>query len=188
MFDRRALQLTRPSYRWLTEDTAWRKFPLLQRAGLAWQARLGTVNWAMTRRLVADIPRGVPEKSVVIVGLWRSGTTLMHELLAAATGFSAPQTWQCMNAANFRLQGQPEGISVVPRPMDGMVVSAASPQEDEFALLTLGVPSAYRAFLMPHRLAALHFTLDQSHWRNDSAWLEIWEDFLKAAMPNPQGP
>lgn len=182
------LQLTGETYRWLAGDSAWRSLPPMRRAGLAWQARLGSMNWAISRRLAADLQTGVPENSVVVVGLWRSGTTLMHELLAAATGFPAPETWQCMNAANFRLRGRPARMTAIPRPMDGMRVGSTSPQEDEFALLTLGVPSAYRAFLMPHRLAALNFTLDQLHWRNDSAWFQTWEDFLKVAMPNPHAP
>lgn len=181
------LQLTAETYRWLAGDSAWRSLSVMRRVGLAWQARLGSANWAISRRLVADVQTAVPENSVVVVGLWRSGTTLMHELLAAATGFPAPETWQCMNAANFRLRGRPASMSAV-RPMDGMRVDSTSPQEDEFALLTLGVPSAYRAFLMPHRLASLHFTLDELHWRNDSAWFQTWEDFLKAAMPNPHAP
>jgi hypothetical protein len=37
----------------------------------------------------------------------------------------------------------------VRRPMDGMTIAADSPQEDEFAMLALGAPSAYRMLLAP---------------------------------------
>jgi hypothetical protein len=67
--------------------------------------------------------------------------------------------------------------------MDGLEISALSPQEDEFALLTLGVNSAYRAFLMPERLPELAQTLNQSYWvDNTEQWLPRWEAFLQGVL------
>lgn len=66
--------------------------------------------------------------------------------------------------------------------MDGLEIRHDSPQEDEFALLSLGVPSAYRAFLMPHRLLQLKQTLDQDFWLTHDEWFAPWEDFLRGVL------
>ena len=96
----------------------------------------------------------------------------MHELLTAATGWPTPLTWQCMNATAFQLLPAPPAQSGVARPMDGLEISPLSPQEDEFALLSLGVDSAYRGFLMPERLPELLHTLDPAYWQRHAAtWL-----------------
>jgi omega-hydroxy-beta-dihydromenaquinone-9 sulfotransferase len=65
-------------------------------------------------------------------------------------------------------------------------VDALSPQEDEFALLTLGVDSAYRAFWMPHRLNELQHTLDPAHWLANDSWLHIWVQFLERVLRSGQ--
>lgn len=71
--------------------------------------------------------------------------------------------------------------------MDGLEIRSESPQEDEFALLTLGADSAYRAFLMPHRIRELTFTLEQKHWLDEPQWLPIWEDFLRGVLRSQAG-
>jgi hypothetical protein len=111
----------------------------------------------------------------------------MHELLAAATGCATPRTWQCMDPCAFALQRREPSTVAVARPMDGLEIRADSPQEDEFALLALGVDSAYRAFWMPHRLAQLQPTLDPAYWLANPQWRAPWETFLRgvlAASPN----
>ena len=185
-----SLQLTRPLLQWLQADPTWSALPLRQRAWLQWQARLGSLNarLAPPAAAVAGSSDEVQAPGLVL-GPWRSGTTVMHELLAAATGLTTPRTWQCMNATTFTTlpMGQRAKASAA-RPMDGLAVDAQSPQEDEFALLTLGVESAYRAFWMPHRLNQLHHTLDAAHWLADDAWLAPWERFLSGVLHTTQQP
>jgi len=64
--------------------------------------------------------------------------------------------------------------------MDGLAVTATSPQEDEFALLALGVPSVYRGFLDPRRLPELGAWLDPAAWSVAAppGWFAIWQEFL----------
>ncbi len=173
-----SLALTRPLLRWLAADPAWPDLPATWRAAARWRAAWGSVNIALSRSTAHGGGVALPDP-VLVVGPWRSGTTVLHALLLAASGGTAPRTWQCMNAAAFRLGKAPASSARLVRPMDGIEVGADTPQEDEFALLTLGVPSAYRAFFMPHRLAELSATLDPAFWSAHPEWLEVWTDFLQ---------
>ena len=178
------LSLTRGLLNWLAADPAWAALPMQRRAMLHWQATLGSINAGLAR-LNAPAAAQTPmlQAPLLVLGPWRSGTTVMHELLAAATGLATPLTWQCMNATTFTtLPERRRGQAVVTRPMDGLTVGAQSPQEDEFALLSLGVDSAYRAFWLPHRINELHATLEQAHWLDNEQWLPVWEQFLAGVL------
>jgi hypothetical protein len=71
--------------------------------------------------------------------------------------------------------------------MDGLWIHPQTPQEDEFALLTLGVESLYRAFWMPHRLPELAALLQQDHWLEDRSWVPPWLEFLRAVQSTDPG-
>lgn len=174
-----SLTLSRPLLAWLREDAHWQRLDWRVRAALAWKAGLGSLN----ARLSEAQPRPRTDLApLLILGPWRSGTTVMHELLTAATGWATPLTWQCMDACAFRLSGAPRQQASIARPMDGLELGALSPQEDEFALLSLGQPSAYRAFWMPHRISELRPTLDPQYWLDHTDWLAPWESFLHAVQ------
>ena len=182
------LTLTRPLLRWLRQDANWPALPAPLRARLAWLAALGSLNLRLAQAVQrGDAASAALPDPVFVVGPWRSGTTVLHELLVAATHGAAPRTWQCMNAAAFALGAAPRGSVAAARPMDGLPVLADSPQEDEFALLTVGIDSAYRAFWMPHRIGELHHTVEPDYWLQDSAWLVPWTQLL-LAMQARQGP
>jgi hypothetical protein len=129
-------------------------------AALLWQSfGAGSVFsgiGAMQARMAADVQsKARLDHALVILGYWRSGTTLLHELLAASGLWSFPTTRACMNPQSF-LFGQTKYGDAAPRcvsrPMDDMVIRADSPQEDEFALLGLGARSPYEALLFPEHL------------------------------------
>ncbi len=101
------------------------------------------------------IRRTKVEKSpVFILGHWRSGTTLLHEMLVSDPQFASPNTYQCFAPAHFivsewlmvRL-----GHFLLPkkRPMDNMDAGWELPQEDEFALMNLGIPTPYLRVAFP---------------------------------------
>ena len=120
--------------------------------------------------------------AVVVLGYWRSGTTLLHEFLSLDDRYCFPTTHACMNPHHFLLTEASvlaRGGPGAPRPMDDMQVLPGSPQEDEFALLSLGARSPYEALIMPQRLReALKLAdpadltqTDQKKWR--SAFLDF---------------
>lgn len=90
---------------------------------------------------------------VFILGHWRSGTTLLHELLVTNPDFASPNTYQCFAPSHFLVSPciARYGGFLLPkkRPMDNMAAGWLLPQEDEFALMNLGVPSPYLRIAFP---------------------------------------
>lgn len=125
--------------------------------------------------------------AVVVMGYWRSGTTLLHELLCLNPRYCFPSTYACMNPHHFVMT---QGVSLnaaskeSQRPMDEMVVSRWSPQEDEFALLSLGVRSPYEALLVPHRLCEALALADPERLTAAERilWEEKFSEFLKGVV------
>ena len=81
-----------------------------------------------------------------VLGHWRSGTTLLHDLLSADPAHGYPTTYQCFFPSHFLLTGGAvrRWFNVfLPkrRPMDNVTVGVDRPQEDEFALMNLGLGS-----------------------------------------------
>jgi hypothetical protein len=91
-----------------------------------------------------------------IIGHWRTGTTLLHELLALDARHTCPTTYQCLVPNHFLLTEQIATrwlAALLPRnrPMDNMRVSWGRPQEDEAALCNLGLPSTFLTVAFPNR-------------------------------------
>ena len=130
--------------------------------------------------------------AVVVLGYWRSGTSLLHELLCLDARYTYPTTHACMNPHHFLLSE----ASVLARrgssrrrPMDEMEVHAGSPQEDEFALLSLGARSPYEALLIPMILPeALKLTdpRDLSS-RDEERWREVFLRFFAGVSMRGMG-
>ena len=92
---------------------------------------------------------------VFIVGHWRSGTTLLHELMVRDERLSSPSTFQCFAPNHFLVSEWffrrfTSWLLPGKRPMDNMAAGWDRPQEDEFAMLTLGMPSPYRRIAFPN--------------------------------------
>ncbi len=144
-----------------------------QAARLRWGTYWFERNW---RTSVARLDgAGLPEDPVFILGIWRSGTTVLHELVTACTQWATPRTWQCFNPSTCFLTAAPSQVATVGRPMDHGQIATHSPQEDEFALLLLGEFSAYRGFIDPRRLGECAAELSSSR----DAKLPRWQDFLR---------
>jgi hypothetical protein len=92
---------------------------------------------------------------IFVIGHWRSGTSLLHELLTLEDNYATPNTFECFNPLSFLLTElwlRPITAPLLParRPMDNMDMGWNIPQEDEFALMTLGLPTTYRRIAFPN--------------------------------------
>ncbi len=97
----------------------------------------------------------ISEPPIFIIGHWRSGTTLLHELLIRDPRFAYPTTYECFAANHFVVS---EWILprmfwfLLPpkRPMDNMSAGFDRPQEEEIALCALGAPTPYLRMAFPN--------------------------------------
>ena len=105
---------------------------------------------------------------IFILGHWRSGTTLLHELLALDSQLAFPSNYDTFTTRHTlvtRWLMYPLLSLLLPgrRPMDNMSLNAGSPQEDDFALISLGAPTPYFRVAFPNSLNRLHEQLDSDN-------------------------
>ena len=131
---------------------------------------------------------------VFVIGHWRSGTTLLHELLCLDSRYGYPNSYACMNPHHFLISGSgmrmmPSGQAQVQRPMDEMSIGLDSPQEDEFALLALGAPSPYEAFMFPASMMQSRRYLDISSLPEEEQeqWVRTFSRFLHMVSQDNKG-
>lgn len=121
-------------------------------AAAAFNSLAEPLSMARFRRQLRQPP--VTDPPLFIIGHWRSGTTLMHELLMLDDRFCCPNTYQCFAPGHFLLTEDllTQAMSwMIPskRPMDDVSAGWGRPQEDEFALANMGAPSPYRRMAFP---------------------------------------
>ena len=96
----------------------------------------------------------IDEPPLFILGHWRSGTTLLHEYLSLDDAHTSPTTYECFAPAHCLVTKSfiPKLRFLLPdkRPMDNMATGWVRPQEDEFALMSMGMPSPYRQIAFPN--------------------------------------
>ena len=106
-----------------------------------------------------------PRPPIFILGHWRAGTTFLHELLIRDPTHTYATTYQCFAPHHFVLTDKwltPWSSALLPsrRPMDNMAAGWQRPQEDEFALGNLGVPTPYSSMMFPQQGPASSEYLD----------------------------
>src|SRR4029453_3325528 len=121
-----------------------------------------------------------------VLGHWRTGTTLLHELLILDPRHNFPNTYQCLEPNHFLLT---ESIFsrvfrfLLPsrRPMDNMEAGWDKPQEDEFALCMLGAPSPYQQIAFPQNSPPGPDSLDLDGLprAERERWKQAFDTFLK---------
>lgn len=137
---------------------------------------LGALQQAELGRRVADTK--IKEPPVFIIGHWRTGTTLLHELLCLDQRHTYPNNYVCLAPNHFllteRIVARRCRFLVPPRRlMDNMAQSWDRPQEDEFALCNAGLPSPYLTIAFPNHPPqnGEYFDLEaigpeaQTHWK-----------------------
>lgn len=121
-----------------------------------------------------------------VVGHWRSGTTLLHEMLVLDSRHTCPNTYECFAPHHFLwtewwLTPWTDWVLPATRPMDDIATGWNRPQEDEFALCNLGVPSPYLVWAFPNHGPVYDDYLDLqtlSHAERER-WKHTWHTFLQ---------
>jgi len=126
------------------------------------------------------------ESPLFILGHWRSGTTLLHELMSGDLRFTTPSTIQCFGPCLCLLYGPfiekwLNFIMPKNRPMDNMTVGWSKPQEDEFALCNFGQSSPYLRMAFPNRSFEKNDLLDLASVSEEQRedWLDTLEYFMQ---------
>jgi len=129
----------------------------------------------------------LPEAPIFVLGHWRTGTTLLHELLILDGRHAYPTTLQCFEPCHFLLsRGFIEKYAnfLLPekRAMDNMAQGWMRPQEEEFALALLGAPSTYTDFAFPKRppLDPGSLTLQELAPKERRRWKRIFYQLIQA--------
>ena len=104
---------------------------------------------------IQDTP--IEKPPIFILGHWRSGTTLLHNLLALDKQFCFPNLFQVYNPHAFLLLESIIGnrlaeVKPQKRLTDNMEVSFAHPADDEFALAILSLRSPLLNWSFPRRM------------------------------------
>ena len=131
---------------------------------------------------------------IFILGHWRSGTTLIHNLMTSDPQFTCPTLYQTLFPHHFLLTetvAKKLTSALVPktRPMDNMAVSWDVPQEDELALCVLCQISPYLNLAFPQKLDLFREHLDIEALPTDEQ--KRWKDALlyllrKITVRNPK--
>ena len=122
---------------------------------------LSVVNWAYRKREervygAALEKTNVTEAPVFVLGHYRSGTTHLHNLLAADPQLAYPNTYQVAHPYSFLYSEAIHAKILAPllskkRPMDNMALSLQTPQEEEYALSMASFCSPFLTYSFPRR-------------------------------------
>ncbi len=93
---------------------------------------------------------------VFVLGHWRSGTSLLHKLLAFDEQFAYPNMLETYNPWTFlslepKIRRYLDKLEAAKRPMDNMMIRFSDPAEDEFGLSLLSLKSPVLAWAFPAR-------------------------------------
>lgn len=144
--------------------------------------------WAAWERLryarrVAQTPVAPP---LFVLGIWRSGTTHLHNLLARDDRYAFPNTFEIFFPHSFlstQRISAPLMQSCMPatRPMDNVKYGVAEPQEDEFALAASGLSPLVGLWGFPR--SGEHYrkylTFRGATPAEVERWKDLWMTFLR---------
>lgn len=126
-------------------------------------------------REIASLPIQPP---IFLLGHWRSGTTLLHDLLAVDERFAHPTLFEVMRPHTFLVEedavSRVLGSRITPgRPMDGVPLTVASTAEDEWALAQMSLYSPMLSWIFPRH--AVHHDRYLTFRGESEAVIEAWK-------------
>jgi len=128
--------------------------------------------------------RPIPDP-IFIVGVHRSGTTHLHNLLSLDRRLATPRLYQVLNPHGFLFSGWlllPLLVWIPPRrPMDNMSLSLLSPAEEEYAMLNSSRLSPYWGFVFPQQSRHYDRFIYADDWSGPERerWLQLYRGFLR---------
>jgi len=142
------------------------------------------------------------EPPLFILGHWRSGTTHLHELLVLDDRHIFPTTYECFSPHHALLTSRIvttwlKWLLPSKRPMDNMPAGWDRPQEDEFALCSMGLPSPYLMLAFPNNPPQdqeyIDFqgvsAADTKHWTDGLKWflkrVSYRDPFKRVVLKSP---
>ncbi|MCA9080643.1 MAG: sulfotransferase [Planctomycetaceae bacterium] len=146
----------RPRLHW----SRWNRIATLPVLGV-YNSIMATIETAIyARRLQRTELKGPP---IFVLGMWRSGTTLLHNLMTRDERHTTPTMYRTLFPWHFLLTEKVATRAtswLIPksRPMDNVPMSWDAPQEDDIALCIMTLLSPYTYLVNPD---------DRDlHWRN----------------------
>lgn len=128
----------------------------------------------------------ITEPPVFILGHWRSGTTLLHNLMTLDPQFTFPNTYQVVFPGHFLSTEKIVTRLTAPllpktRPMDNMAAGWDLPQEDEVALALLTLLSPYVMTALPNSFDVYNRFSDLTQLTPSelAAWKQAFSYFMK---------
>jgi len=147
-----------------------------------WNSVLYWISEAKYRKRATALPLDPPP--IFVLGHWRTGTTLLHDLLSVDPNLAYPTTFECFFPHHFLLT---EGVlpkvmkGLLPkkRPQDDVPVGFDRPQEEEFGMMMLGEGTPYITCAWPRMGPADSDYLDfkgvpeaeKKNWADAYMWL-----------------
>lgn len=136
----------------------------------------------------------LPADPIFIIGHWRSGTTLLHEMFILDPRLGFPDSYACFAPNHFHVSRPflaPLLGLLMPkmRPIDNMPFDWSRPQEDEFALCNMGLPSPYLSLIFPNEKPRYdqYLTMEGLSEREIARWKQKFLWFLQAVtLANPR--
>ena len=128
----------------------------------------------------------IEKPPIFILGHWRSGTTLLHKLMALDTQFAYPNVFEVYNPWTFLIteilvKDRLEKLPPEKRPMDNVLIAYKDPAEDEFALslLSLKSPLIGWAFPLQEYYFDRYLTMHNISEQERQEWKSYFIYFLK---------
>jgi len=118
---------------------------------------------------------------IFIIGHWRTGSTLLHQLISLDPQFTAPTMVQTIIPEHILFSTKyyvPILERVMPRsrPMDKVELTPFSPQEEEFALIRMGSVSPIEKLIFPSGKG--YFLKGYDQYVPTGKILEVWKKNL----------
>lgn len=132
----------------------------------------------------------MPADPIFIIGHWRTGTTLLHQLMSLDENLVTPNVFQVATPASFLVSGKyykpiMSKAMKPTRPMDNVKLDVSQPQEDEYALIKLSLDSPLEKLIFPK--SKQYFLLDHTdfypkninHWKKSLHYFCLRLSFTK---------